>query len=80
MVPNSQRAVFASNDFFGYWRRVQKSFLDFVGSGMIRRTPDPNYFSTPSYNKRLAFTTIGVVSATICSKTGFVEWHAIKGG
>ena len=80
MVPNSQRAVFASNGFSGYWRRVQKSLSNFVSLGMIGRTLELDVFSTPSYNKRLALLTAGVVSATISSKTSFVEWHAAKGG
>ena len=37
MVPNSQRGVFASSGFASYYRRVQKSFSDFVGSDKIGR-------------------------------------------
>ena len=75
MVPNSQRAVFTSIGFIGYWRRIQKSFLDFVGSGIIGRVPDLDLdlFSIPSYNKHLALPTAGVVLAAISSKTGFME-------
>ena len=62
MVPSSQRAVFASNGFSTYWRRVQKSFLDFVDSSTIRKTPNPDLFSSPSYNKRLVLPTAGLVS------------------
>jgi len=80
MVPNSQRGVFASSGFASYWKRVQKSFLDFVGSGKIGRVPDPGLFSTPSYNKCLALPTASIVSVAISSKTGFVEWHASRGG
>ena len=80
MVPNSQRAVFASNGFSFYWRKVQKSFSDFVSLGMIGRTLELDVFSTPSYNKRLALLTAGVVSATISSKTGFMEWYTTRGG
>ena len=29
---------------------------------------------------RLSLPTAGIVSATISSKTGFVEWHASRGG
>ena len=47
MVPNSQRGVFASTGFVGFWRRVQKSFVDFVGSGKIARVPNSGLFSTP---------------------------------
>ena len=80
MVPNSQQGVFASSGFVGYWRRVQKSFLDFVGSGKIVRVLDPGLFATPSYNKRLAFPTAGIVFTAISSKTRFTEWHAFRGG
>ena len=75
VVPNSQRAVFTSIGFIGYWRRIQKSFLDFVGSGIIGRVPDLDLdlFSIPSYNKHLALPTAGVVLAAISSKTGFME-------
>ena len=66
--------------FISYWRRVKKSFLDFVGSGTIRKVLDPDLFSTPSYTKRLALLTAGVVSVAISSKTRFVEWHVTKGG
>ena len=37
MVPNSQQGVFASSGFASYYRRVQKSFSDFVGSDKIGR-------------------------------------------
>ena len=46
--------------------------MDFVGSNKIGRIPDLDLFSTPSYNKCLALPTVGIVSATISSKTGFV--------
>jgi len=74
MVPNSQRGVFASSGFAGYWRRVQKSFSDFVGSGKIGRVLNPNLFSAPNFNRCLALPTAGIVSATISSKTGVAEW------
>ena len=80
MVPNSQREVFTSNGFASYCRRVQKSFSDFVGSGKIGRVPDPSLFSTPTFNKCLALLTASIVFAAISSKTGFVEWHASRGG
>ena len=73
MVPNSERGVFASNGFAGYWKRVQKSFVDFVGSGKIERVTDPSLFSTPTFNKHLALPTAGIASAAISSKTGFAE-------
>ena len=73
MVPNSERGVFASSGFAGYWKRVQKSFLDFVGSGKIERVTDPSLFSTPTFNKLLALPTAGIASAAISSKTGFAE-------
>ena len=52
----------------------------FVGSSKIGRVPDPGLFFTPSYNKRLALPTAGIVSAAISSKTRFVEWHASRDG
>ena len=80
MVPNSQRGVSASSGFASYWRRVQKSFLDFVGSDKIGRVPNPGLFSTPSYNKCLALPTASIVFAAISNKIGFAEWHASRGG
>ena len=79
-VPNSQRGVFASNGYTGYWRRIQKSFVDYVGSGTIRETPNLNISSAPTSNKRLSLPTAGIVSTAVSSKTGFAEWHASKGG
>ena len=63
MVPSSQRAVFASNGFSTYWRRVQKSFSNFVDSNTIGKTLNPDLFSSPSYNKRLVLPTAGLVSS-----------------
>ena len=80
MVPNSQRRVFASSGFASYWRRVQKSFSDFVDSGKIGRVPDLSLFFALNFNRCLALSTIGVVSIAVSSKTGFAEWHASKGG
>ena len=54
--------------------------MDFVGLGIIGKVPDPDLFSTPSYNKCLALLTAGIVSTAISSKTNFVEWHTTKGG
>ena len=79
-MPNSQRGVFASNGFAGYWRKVHKSFSDFVGSSKIGRVYDSSLFSTPRFNKRLALPTASIVSTAISSKTGFTEWHASIGG
>ena len=80
VVPNSQRGVFASNDYPGYWRRIQKSFIDYVGSSMIRETPNPSISFASISNKCLSLPTTGIVSTTMSSKTGFVEWHASRGG
>ena len=80
MVPNSQRGVFASSGFASYWRKVQKSFLDFVGYGKIGRVPNPSFFSTPTFKKHLALPTAGIVSAAMSNKIGFVKWHASRGG
>lgn len=79
MVLNSQWAVFASSGFIGNWRRVQKSFLDFIGSGTIRRILDHDLFFAPC-KKHLALPTAGIVSAAIRKKTSFVEWHTTRGG
>jgi len=79
-VPNSQRGVFASNGYAGYWRRVQKSIVDYVGSGMIREAPNPSISSAPTSNKCLSLPTMRIVSTAVSSKTGFVEWHASRGG
>ena len=80
VVPNSQRGVFASNGFAGYWRRVHKSFVDYVGSGKIERIPNPDILSAPTANRRLSLPTAGIVSAAISSKTGFAVWYASRGG
>ena len=79
-MPNSQRGVFASNGYIGYWRRVQKSFVDYIGSGTIRETPNPSISSAPTSNKRLSLPTARIVSTAMSSKTGFMEWHASSGG
>ena len=79
-VPNSQRGVFASSGYDGYWRRVQKSFADYVGSGAIGRVPNPTISSATVSNKCLSLPTTGIVYAAVSSKTGFAEWHASRGG
>ena len=79
-MPNSQRGVFASSGFAGYWRRVQKSFSNYVSPDKIRRVPNPNILSAPTSNRRLSLPTAGIISAAISSKTGFAEWHASRGG
>ena len=79
VVTNSERGVFVSSGFAGYWRRVQKSFVNYVGSGKIEKVPNPDILSTPLSNKRLSLPTTGIVSAVISSKTGFTEWHASRG-
>ena len=79
-MPNSQRGVFASSGYAGYWRRVQKSFIDYVGSDVIGRVPNPTISSAPTSNKRLSLPTTGIVSAVVNSKTGFAKWHASRGG
>ena len=56
-MPNSQRGVFASSGYTSYWRRVQKSFVDYVGSGTVRETPDPSIVSAPTSNRRLSLPT-----------------------
>ena len=79
-MPNSQRGVFASKGYAGYWRRVQKSFVDYVGSGTIRETPNPSISSASTSNKCLSLPTAGIFSTVVSSKTGFMEWHASRGG
>ena len=70
-MPNSQRGVFASSGYDGYWRRVQKSFVDYVGFDVIGKVPNPAISSAMTSNKRLSLPTIGIVSAAVSSKTGF---------
>ena len=79
-VPSSQRGVFASSGYSSYWRRVQKSFIDYVGSGLVRETPSLCIASAPTSNRRLSLPTAGIISAAVSSKTGFAEWHASRGG
>ena len=79
-MPSSQRGVFASSGYTNYWRRVQKSFVDYVGSGTVRETPDPSIVSAPTSNRRLSLPTAGIVSAAVSNKTRFAEWHASRGG
>ena len=79
LCPTPRGESFASSGFVGYWRKVQKSFFDYVGSGKIGRVPNPNILSVPTSNRRLSLSTAGIVSAAISSKTGFTEWHASKG-
>ena len=64
--------------FSGYWRRVQKSFCDYVGLGKIGRVLNPNILPAPTSNKPLSLPTGGIVSPTIRSKTGFANWHAFR--
>ena len=72
-MPNSQRGVFASNGYAGYWRRVQKSFVDYVGSDVIGRVPNPAISSALTSNKRLSLPTVGIISTAMSSKTGFAD-------
>ena len=65
MVPNSQRGVFASSGFAGYWRRVQKSFSNYVGSSKMGRVPIPSILYAPTSNRRLTLPTTSIVSAII---------------
>ena len=75
-----QRRVFASSGYDGYWRRVQKSFADYVGSNAIGRVPNPAISSATISNKCFSLPTAVIVSIVVSSKTGFTEWHASKGG
>ena len=59
---------------------MQKSFLDYVGSDVIGRVPNPAISSAPTSNKCLSLPIAGIVSVVVSSKTGFVEWHASRGG
>ena len=59
---------------------MQKSFVDYVGTGTVRDVPDSSIVSAPTSNRRLSLPTAGIVSAAVSSKTGFVEWHASRGG
>ena len=60
-MPNSHRGVFASSGYTGYWRRVQKSFVDYVGSGSVRETPSLSIASAPTSNRHLSLPTAGIV-------------------
>ena len=59
---------------------MQKFFVDYVGSDVIRRVPNPTISSVPTSNKHLSLPTASIVSAVVSSKTVFAEWHAFKGG
>ena len=52
---------------------MQKSFTDYVGSDVIGRVPNPAISSAPTSNKHLSLPNAGIVSATLSSKTSFVE-------
>ena len=60
VVPNSQREVFASSGFASYWRRVQKSFVNYVGSRKIERVPNPDILSALTSNRCLSLPTAGL--------------------
>ena len=79
-MPNSQRGVFASKGYIGYWRRIQKFFVDYVDSGTVRETPNLNISFALTSNRRLSLPTVGIVSAVVSSKMRFAEWHASGGG
>ena len=79
-MPHSYRGVFASSDHAGYWKRVQKSFTDYVGCSTIGRVPNPIIVSASTSIKCLSLPTASIVSTTLSSKTGFSKWHASKGG
>ena len=59
---------------------MQKSFIDYVGSDVIGRVPNPAISSAPTSNKHLSLPSASIVSAAMSSKTGFTEWHASRGG
>ena len=59
---------------------MQKSFVDYVSSGIIGRVLNPDISSAPTSNKCLSLPTAGIVSAAVSSKTGFAEWHVSRGG
>ena len=52
---------------------MQKSFIDYVGSDVIGRVPNPAISSASTSNERLSLPTAGIVSAAVSSKIGFVE-------
>ena len=79
-MPNSQRGIFVSSGFVGYWKRVQKSFVDYVGFGKIERVPNPDILFAPTSNRHLSLPTASIVSTVISNKTEFAEWHASRGG
>ena len=59
---------------------MQKSFIDYVGSDVIGRVPNPAISSASTSNKHLSLPSASIVSAAMSSKTGFIEWHASRGG
>ena len=59
---------------------MQKSFVDYVGSDIIGKVPNPAVSSAPTSNKHLSLPTVGIVFAAMSSKIGFAEWHASRGG
>ena len=80
-MPNSQRVAFeSSSGFYSYWRRIQKSFLDYIGSGKVGEVPNDDLSSVPSLNKGLALLTPCIVFGAISSEVGFMEWHQSRGG
>ena len=54
--------------------------MDYIGSSKIGRVPDPSILFALTSNSRLTLLTASIVSTAISSKTGFVEWHASRGG
>ena len=52
---------------------MQKSFLDYVGSDVIGRVPNPAF--APTSNKRLSLPIAGIVSTVMSSKT--VLWSGM---
>ena len=54
--------------------------MDYIGSSKIGRVPDPSILFALTSNSRLNLLTASIVSTAISSKTGFVEWHASRGG
>ena len=54
--------------------------MDYIGSSKIGRVLDPSILFALTSNSRLTLLTASIVSTAISSKTGFVEWHASRGG
>ena len=61
-------------------KEFKNPLLIMLVSVRLKRVPNLDILSAPTSNRRLSLPTVGIVSATISSKTGFTEWHSSRGG